>query len=148
MEMPMKGRRRITNRPGGFTLLEVLVALLVLSIGVLGIAGLQATSLRNKNNAYLRTQANILAYDIVDRMRANRSAALSSSYDISLGNSPSGSTTAATDLAEWKSNLADSLTNGDGAVSCTSAGLCSVTVQWDEVATDGTDRQFVLSTEI
>lgn len=144
----MQGSIHTSGRTGGFTLVEVLVALLVLSLGVLGIAGLQATSLRNKNNAYLRTQANILAYDIVDRMRANRSAVLSSSYNISLGATPTGSSTAATDLSQWKSDLSSYLTNGDGAVSCTSAGLCSVTVQWDEIASDGANRQFVLSTEI
>jgi len=136
------------RRTGGFTLVEVLVALLILSIGMLGIAGLQTTSLRNKNNAYLRSQANVLAYDIIDRMRANRAAALATSYNINLGGSPSGSTVAATDLAQWKSNLASALTNGDGAVTCTAAGLCSVTVQWDEVASNGANQQFVLSTEI
>jgi type IV pilus assembly protein PilV len=144
----MQGNVRPQSKTKGFTLLEVLVALLVVAIGVLGIAGLQATSLRNKNNAYLRTQANILAYDMVDRLRANRSAALSTSYNINLGASPSGSSTAITDLTEWKSDLASYLTNGDGAVTCSTAGLCSVTVQWDEIASDGTSQQFVLSTQI
>jgi len=61
-----------TNR--GFTLLEVLVALLVLSIGLLGLAALQTTSLQYNTGSYFRTQATFLAYDIMDRMRANVSA--------------------------------------------------------------------------
>ena len=59
-------------RSQGFTLIEVLIAIIVLSIGLLGLAGLQLTSLRNSNSAYTRSQAVILSYDIVDRIRANR----------------------------------------------------------------------------
>jgi len=59
------------NRAKGFTLVEVLVSMIVLSIGLLGLAGLQATSLRNNQSAYYRSQATFLAYDIADRMRAN-----------------------------------------------------------------------------
>jgi type IV pilus assembly protein PilV len=132
----------------GFTLLEMLVALLVLSLGLLGIAGLQAMSLRNNTNAFLRSQANVLAYDIVDRMRANRDAAVAGDYNIALGASASGSGLALADLTDWKALLASSLTNGDGAVTCTAAGLCTVTVEWDEVAAGGADRQFLLSTEL
>lgn len=61
-----------TRRQRGFYLLEVLVSLLVLAIGLLGIAALQAQGLRNNHDAYTRSQATMLAYDIIDRMRANR----------------------------------------------------------------------------
>ena len=59
------------NKNAGFTLIEVLIAMLVLAVGLLGLAGLQATSLRNNQSAYNRSQATQLAYDIADRMRAN-----------------------------------------------------------------------------
>lgn len=55
----------------GFSLVEALVALLVLSIGLLGLALLQGQGLKFNTDAYLRTQATILAYDIIDRMQAN-----------------------------------------------------------------------------
>lgn len=55
----------------GFTLIEVLVATLILAIGILGLAGLQATGLRNNLSAYNRSQATQLAYNMADRMRAN-----------------------------------------------------------------------------
>src|SRR3990167_4605539 len=58
----------------GFSLIEVLVALLVLSIGLLGLAALQTTSLQFNTGSYFRTQATFLAYDILDRMRANSAA--------------------------------------------------------------------------
>ena len=62
----------------GFSLVEVLVALLVLSIGLLGLAALQTTSLQYNTGSYLRTQATFLAYDIIDRMRANSTAVVDS----------------------------------------------------------------------
>nr|WP_174482605.1 type IV pilus modification protein PilV [methanotrophic endosymbiont of Bathymodiolus puteoserpentis (Logatchev)] len=59
------------NKKTGFTLIEVLIAMVVLAVGLLGLAGLQATSLKNNQSAYNRSQATQLAYDIADRMRAN-----------------------------------------------------------------------------
>lgn len=58
--------------PGGFTLLEILIAVMVLSIGLLGFAALQMSSVKNNQEAYLQTQAMAIANDLVSRMRANR----------------------------------------------------------------------------
>jgi len=67
----------------GFSLVEVLVALLVLSIGLLGLAALQTTSLKYNTDSYLRTQATYFAYDILDRMRANSAGIVDGgTYDI------------------------------------------------------------------
>ena len=63
----------LMNKNTGFTLIEVLIAMLVLAVGLLGLAGLQATSLKNNQSAYNRSQATQLAYDIADRMRSNPS---------------------------------------------------------------------------
>ncbi|MCX7101946.1 MAG: type IV pilus modification protein PilV, partial [Methylobacter sp.] len=59
------------KQTAGFTLIEVLIAMLVLAVGLLGLAGLQATSLKSNQSAYNRSQATQLAYDLADRMRAN-----------------------------------------------------------------------------
>ncbi len=55
----------------GFSIVEVMVAVLVLAIGILGIAGLQLTGVKNNHSAYLRSQATLFAYDMIDRARAN-----------------------------------------------------------------------------
>jgi len=68
---------------GGFTLIEVLVALLVLSIGLLGLAFLQGQGVKFNTDAYNRSQASLLAYDLMDRMRANRDAVGQDKYDAS-----------------------------------------------------------------
>lgn len=63
------------SRSRGFTLIEILVTLFILAVGLLGLAGLMVDGMRNNQGAYLRTQASILAYDMADRMRANREEA-------------------------------------------------------------------------
>jgi type IV pilus assembly protein PilV len=67
---------------GGFTLVEVLVALLVLSIGLLGLATLQIFSLSLNNESYVRTQSTVLAYDIIDKMRSNSVGVSAGNYDV------------------------------------------------------------------
>ena len=59
------------NNVNGFTLVEVLVAMVILAIGLLGLASLQAIALKDNQDAYLRSQANLLAYEMSDRIRAN-----------------------------------------------------------------------------
>jgi type IV pilus assembly protein PilV len=68
------------NRSTGFSLVEVLVALLVLSIGLLGLAMLQVQGMKYNTNSYQRTQATLLAYDIIDRIRANKVGADAGAY--------------------------------------------------------------------
>jgi len=67
-------------RQDGLTLIEVLVALVVLAFGLIGIAGMQASSLRSGQDAYLRTQAMAIAQDMADRMKMNWQAALDNDY--------------------------------------------------------------------
>ncbi len=126
----------------GFTLTEVLITVVIMAIGLLGLAGMQANSLKFNHSAYLRSQATNLAYDIVDRMRANRSAALAGAYDIAVGGAlPTGTAIADTDLAQWKPALAAELPAGDGSVCrdvdgnlpCSGGGTyIIVSVQWDK----------------
>lgn len=66
----------------GFSLLEVMVALLVLSVGLLGLAGLQTFSLKFNHQSYERTQATLLIYDVMDRIMANPTAAQAGNFDL------------------------------------------------------------------
>ena len=134
-------------RQSGLTLIEILVALLILSIGLLGMARLQAASLRANHNAYLRSQAVILAYDAVERMRANRPPALAGSYDIALGAVASGSGVVGDDLAEWKAFLSSVLPEGDGAIDV-DAGEATVTVAWDDSRGEEDPVQLTIATEL
>lgn len=141
----------------GFTLLEILVAILVLSIGLLGLAGLQATGLQSNHSGYLRSQATIFAYEMADRLRANRSTAVDGNYDIALTDSaPSGTTIQDIDRSDWLSRLATALPSGDGAVDCATTAsangettcLCTITIQWNDTRKSGESQQFVVTTQI
>jgi type IV pilus assembly protein PilV len=105
----------------GFTLVEVLVAVLVLAIGLLGLAGLQVTGLRNNQSAYHRSLATQLAYDISDRMRAN--AAGKDFYDNGaaseadcVAQSCTPQQIAENDLYEWSELVSGQLPQGEGVV--------------------------------
>ena len=72
----------------GVGLVEVLVAVLVLAIGLLGIAALQATTLRNSQSSIERTQAVVQTYTILDAMRANLNVARGGGYNMALTCAP------------------------------------------------------------
>ena len=138
-------------RARGFTLIEALVALLVLSIGLLGVAALQLSSLRSNHSSSLRSQATLLAYDIVDRMRANQNAARGGAYDLALTATPTGGTVAGDDLVRWKQNLANTLPSGTGAVARTGSGSATkftITVRWDDSRGASAALAFVMETQI
>lgn len=129
--MPKHSLRKET----GATLIEVLVAMMVLAIGLLGLAGLQATSIQSNHSAYYRSQATLLASDLADRMRANRTEALTSAYLIdfptpSTSNSVTG-TSAEKDIAEWLNQLARTLPDGTGKVE-KDGTLVTISIRWND----------------
>lgn len=121
----------------GFSLVELLVTVLILAIGLLGLAGLQARGLRDNKGALMRSQAVQCAQDILDRMRANRAAALAGSYNLDLGDDPPGSGVPFDDLTQWKTNLAALLPYGDGSITVDSSSV-TVVIDWVEAARAGT----------
>ena len=144
-----------SHRSNGFTLVEVLVTVLVLGIGLLGVAKLVLVSSRANDSAYLRTQATALAYSILDSMRANRQSAVSGGYSVtssaitdpgvtcSAAASPCNSATIAqVDLWQWKNDLTTNL-GPSGLGTITTANVtdpatgatdvtATITVQWND----------------
>lgn len=114
----------------GFTLVEALIALIVLSIGLLGVAGMQIAGLRANLSAASRTQASYLADDIVDRMRANNTAARNGEYNVALGVTPTGTTTAQKDVQTWVTEL-QTLPSGKGSIGVNpTTNIATITIQW------------------
>lgn len=129
------------QRESGFSLIEVLIALLVLAIGLLGLAALQAQGLRFNHDAYVRTQATHIAYDIVDRMRVNRTnlAAYTAAPAVAPFACDPTVSTVAMDLECWYAGLAASLPGGTGLITTNAtANFFDVTVRW----IDRTPRDF------
>ena len=131
----------------GFTMIEVLVALLILSVGLLGIAGMQTLSVQMNVSARQSSQATYLAYYIIDRMRANRQAALGGAYDYDSDGcqkTPGTNNVAEKDLTTWLNMLCGMTTDGNeappmlpqdstkgtGAVVAVNDGVATVTVKW------------------
>jgi len=156
------GKRNFTNGASGpagdkgFTLIEILVTMFILAIGLLGLAALVLEGMRNNQGAYLRTQATVLAYDMSDRMRANRnnvsdyadfstdgaSTQLPSCASSDTGCSPTAQVTL--DLVEWTREIQGVggdmalLPGGEGTIEQDAAtGTYTITITWDEVGRDG-----------
>lgn len=135
------GRRpRRLHEPGprtqsGVGLIEVMVAVVVLSFGMLGLAAMQALALRNSQSALERSQAVVHAYAMFDAMRANRAAALIGRYDIPMTcAAPDAGDLIANDLRRWITAMRQDRALGRsacGRISCGSLA-CTVTVQWDD----------------
>ena len=121
----------------GSSLLEVLISIVVLSIGLLGIASLQANALRYNHSAELRTTASYQAYNMLDRIRANRTGAKANAYD-NLSGLPAlpscitcTSTQIATkDLSEWNTENNNLLPSGQGTVT-RSNYVYTISIFWD-----------------
>jgi type IV pilus assembly protein PilV len=121
----------------GITLIEVLVAALVLAIGLLGLASLQGISVKFNHTALLRTHATTLAYQIADAMRANAAEAQAGDYDgqYSGASCPTVSATspvADVDVAVWCERIADQLPSGEGTIAVAADGVATVTLRWYE----------------
>ena len=120
----------------GFSLIEVLVALAILSVGLLGLAALQATALRANQGANFRSQATNAAYDILDMIRANRLNA--NAYNTNFTSTvPSGTTTAAVDVRRWKTNLRNTIgASAQGRVAIV-GGIVTVDIRWTDSRAGG-----------
>jgi type IV pilus assembly protein PilV len=125
---PTSVRRHAAYRAErGVGLIEVLIAMVVLSVGLLGLAGLQAKALQLAHQADIRSQATFLAYEMADRMRANREVALGVKNEYKLTTFAAvecdptlvlseADTLAKRDLEEWRNTLACLLPQGQGQI--------------------------------
>lgn len=139
------------ERQRGATLIEVLIAVLVLAIGLLGVAALQTSALRGNQSAFERSQAVIHTYSMLDAMRANANVARQGGYNTGgfLCAAPGGAGRVASEQAAWINGM-----QGDpaqerfnmggsacGRIVCGPA-TCSVTIRWDDSrVAEGDDAQ-------
>ena len=139
-----------TRSSQGFSLMEVLVAMLVLAIGLLGLASLQTQSLKFNHDAYVRSQATILASEIMDKMRANPSngAAFAAAEpdpddcDLTLNPGAINDTTPELEVCFWLTDIQNRLPSGSGdiSVNAATATMYDVTIDWSDRTTDNQDE--------
>ena len=148
----LSSKKTNKDRQHGISMVEVLVAIVVLSFGLLGLAGLQADGLRGNNDAYMKSQANLLAYDMLDRLRSNSQGVENGFYDDLFSTTPNDpgcidnletgcniQQLAEHDAYEWSQKLAELLPGGQGKVIGSGSGsIFTITVMWDERRTGAT----------
>lgn len=133
----------------GVGLIEILIAVVILSFGMLGLAALQATSLRNSESALERSRAVVQTYAILDAMRANLDVARIGGYDLKTMTcaAPKTGDLAATDLHDWILALHAELgETACGQIACGSLA-CKVSVRWDDSRGSAGDAAQLVVTE-
>ena len=135
------------NKNTGFTLIEVLITMLIMAVGLLGLAGLQMMSLKNNQSTYNRSQATQLAYDMADRIRANMLEANNRLTSVYITKNPASALVqnecatisaacSITDMAEhdlflWNQAVSTTLPSGIGLIEV-NGNVFSITVNWDD----------------
>ena len=150
----MKSQHQPLAKTKGFTLLEVMIAMVIFSIGLLGLAGIQAVAIQNNNSAYTRTVSMQLAYNMTDVIRASTDSRgnISTSYDSistaipstapstcvheSATTAPNCTNTAlaAFEIYHWKKRIEKELASGLGSIS-KSGDVYTITIMWDDERT-------------
>ena len=165
----MKAKHKPSPPQTGFALLEVLIAVVVISFGLLGLAGLQLTSMKNNHSAYFRSIATQQAYDMADRIRSNFAGIAAGNYShvsgtpgdpgcIATGCTPAQ--LAQYDIDQWNTDNAALLPSGAGVVcidstpnagtpgadGCDGIGaIYAVKVWWDDEKNPANPKRFVTS---
>lgn len=148
---------KLHKAQAGFTLIEVMIAVLIFSVGLLGMGALMVISVKTNQSSYLRSQASFLAQAMADRMRANLglinsyngtyNAGTAAADPCAAGVACSPAAMVTRDRAVWSQQLIDALPNPTAVVACNGAplvgipgsaganpynGLCTLTITWDE----------------
>lgn len=144
---------KFSKKHKGFTLVEVMIAVVVFSFGLLGIAGIMTISVKNNHNGYMRSQAAILTATIIDKMRRNKPGVKAGLYNGTYSGTVDVSTMcisacgpaqiATRDVGLWSTMLTQLLPNSEGSIECNINltptwgdspvdGFCTATVTWNE----------------
>ena len=135
------------KKHSGFTLIEVLVALLVLAVGLLGVAALQFRGIQYSQGALMRSMASTLASDITEKIRANKTNAAQYVGTWTVGTSaPTGcnpvtAASATNDLACWRAQVFSALPPGSTADITANGAHYTLTITWTD--RDGTQHPIV-----
>lgn len=154
---PASNRHRPPHRAqAGVGLIEVLVAVLILSLGVLGVAALQTRALSNNGSTMQVSMATVASYSILEAMRADRTNALAGSYNTSSPIKANACPAAGTSLAGYNLNqwctlqLATYLpaaASTTATIACTAAnGSCTVVITFDDSRAGGSATQTITTT--
>jgi type IV pilus assembly protein PilV len=160
--MKIETRNPASRLSRGFSLIEVLVTLVIISLATLGMAKLQAVSMQTNTNALFESQAATLARDIIERIRANPAGDYTTAFNQAVpvavipscngaGANCDAAAMAQHDLMEWKCTLGvtafsvacaplvvgGQLPNGNGSITI-AANTYTVSIRWFDIASNAT----------
>jgi len=142
MQLNRSPRQR---RQSGVSMIELLVAFVIFSFGMLGLAGLQSRTLSYNQSSLFRSQATALADDILDRMRVDRDNALALRWNTELASTSSTITPLTyiyqTDLKDWKEQIEALLPDGKGRIAVAADRSVTIEIEWLDNRTADSPRQ-------
>lgn len=151
------------NKARGFTLIEVLIAVVILAVGLLGMASLTLSSLQSSQGASLRSQASALAGDLGERLRANRDFAIDNDTDYLLAagegatakpacidgnNGCNESDQAQRDLFEWRTALTNNIPGSTAVITKPSDRQYLLVLSWSEAGNRGVVSSYTLRIDL
>ena len=118
----------------GSSLIDVLIAMLLLSVGLLGMVGLKAAALKYTGQSNARATASMHAADMMDRLRANPVRAVNGQYNLAIDTNAAlaPATVAEVDLVQWRQRIAESLPGGSGSVAVAADSTVRLVLRWNE----------------
>lgn len=141
---------RLNHQQNGSSLIEVLVTMIIIALGLLGQASLIALSSKSNNAAFARSQATLLSYDILERLRLNREIALKGDFSTNYESDSSsftGEEIQDTELRDWKASVEQSLPSGEAEISVDGNGKATISIRWSEVVKGSVDDGSIVPTE-
>jgi type IV pilus assembly protein PilV len=136
------------SKHSGFSLIEVLIALFILAIGLLGMATLMMSSVQSTQGASMRSAATVAAYDLAERIRANRAQATAYAGNPASATNPACVTTTAgcnntdlvsSDLFNWNQALQANIPGAEAVIASTGVnGALCLAIFWDEIGAANT----------
>ena len=132
------------TRQRGFTMVEILIAMLILAIGLLGVAGVQVLALKETTDANIQSQVNFYAQNIVEQMRADLKGVKAGDYNTITSSGCSSCSTAfeKSVVNSWLQEVNTNIPGGKGAVSVAS-GVATVTITWSQRGSAASDQSSV-----
>jgi Tfp pilus assembly protein PilV len=107
---------------------------------MLSLTQLQTTASKHGNSASLQSIASLQVLNILEQMRANRTAVLDGNYDISVGGNPTGMGLSTHTLQQWLHNISTQLPEGQAYIQCSSLAVCELGISWRNIMTGNTNQ--------
>ena len=117
----------------GVGLVEVLIVMIIMGVGLMGLAKLQLATNQTNTTAYMNTQATIHIEEMIERLRSDKLAAINGDYNMTLAKATSittGASIAQQGRFSWAQNLSNNIPSPKVAISCNNSGLCLVAIKY------------------